>query len=77
MINPEIMEELNKAYPVLSEVNHGLVSSALLNAKLVTLKAGKPIFEDLQLCIFFHLSFPETSVFINNQSREESYQSAT
>ena len=50
MINREIMGELYKVYPVLSEVNQKLISNALSNAKLVTLKAGKVIFEELQLC---------------------------
>ncbi len=53
MINQEIVGELYKVYPVLLDVNQELVSNTLSNAKLVTLKAGKPIFEELQPCNVF------------------------
>lgn len=50
MINQEIIRELYKLYPVLSDVNQELISNAISNAKLVTLKAGKSIFDEFQPC---------------------------
>ena len=50
MITQQVKDELFKAYPVLSDVNHELAAAALSNAKLVTLKAGRPVFEELQPC---------------------------
>ena len=53
MINEKQKERLFKLYPVLSDVNHELLTHALSNAKLVTLKAGTLIFEELQPCNAF------------------------
>lgn len=53
MISREIVKDLYKVYPVLSDVNQELISNALSNAKVLTLKAGKPIFEELQPCNVF------------------------
>ena len=38
---------------MLSNVDHELITNALSNAELFTLKAGKPIFEELQPCNVF------------------------
>jgi len=53
MINEKQIKELFNLYPVLSEVNQELLAHALSNAKLITLKAGTLIFEELQPCNAF------------------------
>jgi CRP/FNR family transcriptional regulator, anaerobic regulatory protein len=53
MIKEEQVKELFKLYPVLSEVNQDLLSEVFSNAKVVALKAGTSIFEELQPCNAF------------------------
>jgi len=53
MINEKQKEKLFKLYPVLSDVDQELLTDALSNAKLVTLKAGTLIFDELQPCNAF------------------------
>lgn len=53
MIDQDVIDSLYRVYPVLRDLNQGLVSEALSHAKAVTLKAGKPIFAELQPCDFF------------------------
>jgi CRP/FNR family transcriptional regulator, anaerobic regulatory protein len=53
MINQEQKEELFNLYPVLSKVSRELLTQALSNAALVRLKAGTPIFEELEPCNAF------------------------
>jgi CRP/FNR family transcriptional regulator len=53
MINEKQIKRLFDLYPVLSEVDQELLTHVLSNAKLVTLKAGTVIFEELQPCNAF------------------------
>jgi CRP/FNR family transcriptional regulator len=53
MIDDAQIEKLFDLYPVLPEVNQELLMLVLSNAKLVTLKAGTAIFEELQPCSAF------------------------
>ena len=53
MINKNHTKRLFDLYPLLSEVNPELLAHALTEAKFVTLKAGMPVFEELQPCDAF------------------------
>jgi CRP/FNR family transcriptional regulator len=53
MMNERQMERLFSLYPVLAEVDQELLTHVLSNAKVVTLKAGTLIFEELQPCNAF------------------------
>lgn len=53
MIKEKQIKELFDLYPVLSEVNQELLTHAFSNARLITLKAGTLIFEELQPCNAF------------------------
>jgi CRP/FNR family transcriptional regulator, anaerobic regulatory protein len=53
MINERQMKRLFDLYPVLSEVNKELLRLAFSKAKVVTLKAGTVVFEELQPCNAF------------------------
>ena len=53
MDNKELRKKLFRLYPVLSEVDQGLLEPALAKARLVELKADTPIFEELQPCVAF------------------------
>jgi CRP/FNR family transcriptional regulator len=53
MIREQQIKELFSLYPVLSEVDKKLLTSVLSNAKLVKIKAGTVIFQELQPCNAF------------------------
>jgi CRP/FNR family transcriptional regulator, anaerobic regulatory protein len=53
MINEKQIEKLFNLYPVLSKVDQEFLRHVFANAKLVTLKAGTVIFEELQPCNAF------------------------
>ena len=53
MINEKQMKHLYDLYPVLSKVDRVILTHALSNAKLITLKAGTLIFQELQPCDAF------------------------
>ena len=53
MINEAQIKRLFKLYPVLSEVDGELLKNAFSNAKLIALKAGTIIFDELQSCKAF------------------------
>lgn len=53
MIDEENKQKLFKHYPVLSEIGPERLSRALVNATLVTFKAGTLVFEELQSCNAF------------------------
>ena len=53
MINETQKKELFDLYPALSKLNKDIIEDALSRAKAVTLKAGTPIFGELQLCNAF------------------------
>jgi len=53
MINQKQIDALFEIYPVLPDVDRELIARALSNAQWVTLKAGRPIFEELQPCNVF------------------------
>jgi len=53
MIHEQQIKKLFSLYPVLSEVDKKLLTPVLSNAKLVTLKAGTMIFQELQPCNAF------------------------
>jgi CRP/FNR family transcriptional regulator len=50
MIDEKQITKLFDLYPVLSKVNGELLAHVLSNATVVTLKAGTPIFEELEPC---------------------------
>ncbi len=53
MTDQKLVKELFSAYPVLSEINLESVGDALSKSEVVTLEAGKPVFDELQPCGFF------------------------
>ncbi len=53
MMHEKQIDKLFDLYPVLSEVDRELVTSVFSNARLVTLKAGTLVFEELQPCHAF------------------------
>ena len=50
MINEELTKAILGLYPVLSEVDRGLLTRVLSNATLITLKTGAPVFGELDPC---------------------------
>ncbi|MBN1333324.1 MAG: Crp/Fnr family transcriptional regulator [Synergistales bacterium] len=53
MIDPKQQQKLYDLYPILSEVDPELLTQSLSRATLLTLKAGSPVFEELQPCNAF------------------------
>jgi CRP/FNR family transcriptional regulator len=53
MINEQQRDKLFELYPILAEVDRDLLAEALSRAKPVTLRAGRPVFEELQACRAF------------------------